>query len=115
MSLSVCAFARGVCAPRIPLSRFTHSFPVAAVRGAARNGSLLRGRQSKQLQHKSANLLQRRRLLATSSSAEPNPSSSSSRNAEESSNNQQSEEESTNHAVVSTFDLFSIGVGPSSR
>jgi hypothetical protein len=34
---------------------------------------------------------------------------------EESSRNDTQPEEETKHAVVSTFDLFSIGIGPSSR
>ncbi|KAJ2736490.1 hypothetical protein H4R23_002006 [Coemansia sp. Cherry 401B] len=53
-----------------------------------------------------------RRSLATSSpapNAEPQPSAKALKDDPKS-----SAKESTNHAVVSTFDLFSIGVGPSS-
>ncbi|KAJ1990036.1 hypothetical protein GGI25_002358 [Coemansia spiralis] len=55
-----------------------------------------------------------RRNLSTTSAApqaEPQPSND---HGKAKPDDRSAEEESTNHAVVSTFDLFSVGVGPSS-
>ncbi|KAJ2842553.1 hypothetical protein GGI22_007514 [Coemansia erecta] len=54
------------------------------------------------------------RGLSTMPEAEPERTQKSNGN-EEANASSSAKSESTNHAVVSTFDLFSIGVGPSSR
>ncbi|KAJ2083633.1 hypothetical protein H4R24_000691 [Coemansia sp. RSA 988] len=93
MSLVVCAFTRSLS---------------AASRRAHRLGAL----KLPQTKHGQMSLLpqySRLRPLSTSSAepeTNPQPSGIEPNSSEE--------HESTNHAVVSTFDLFSIGVGPSS-
>ncbi|KAJ1721821.1 hypothetical protein LPJ53_003703 [Coemansia erecta] len=56
-----------------------------------------------------------RRLSTTSATPQAEPHKSSNKDEEEGASPESAaEKESTSHAVVSTFDLFSIGVGPSS-
>ncbi|KAJ1948910.1 hypothetical protein FBU59_001380, partial [Linderina macrospora] len=54
----------------------------------------------------------RRRLSSTSATPQAEPQRAGKEGAKE--DESAKEEDSTHHAVVSTFDLFSIGVGPSS-
>ncbi|KAJ1876805.1 hypothetical protein LPJ57_004286 [Coemansia sp. RSA 486] len=69
-------------------------------------------------QHILSQQLSARRSLSTTAAApqaEPQKSEKTSSNSDgEAASDSSAAKESTNHAVVSTFDLFSIGVGPSS-
>ncbi|KAJ2246623.1 hypothetical protein GGH97_002413 [Coemansia sp. RSA 475] len=100
MSLTARMFSRSV----------TAALRISAVRRMPRLGGLVNTGRFSALYN---TRITTRRGLATSSaepSADPQLSEKESKNDPES-----SAKESTNHAVVSTFDLFSIGVGPSSR
>ncbi|KAJ2269037.1 hypothetical protein EV176_004746 [Coemansia sp. RSA 451] len=99
MSLTARMFSRSV----------TAALRISAVRRMPRLGGLVNTGRFSALYN---TRITTRRGLATSSaepSADPQLSEKESKNDPES-----SAKESTNHAVVSTFDLFSIGVGPSS-
>ncbi|KAI9469221.1 L-serine ammonia-lyase [Coemansia mojavensis] len=81
--------------------RSVHRIPCAGIQAPARRAGVLLNLNNK-----------RCRALTTTAvirNAEPQPSAKNSKDDPEA-----SAKKSTNHAVVSTFDLFSIGVGPSS-
>ncbi|KAJ2047456.1 hypothetical protein GGI08_006256, partial [Coemansia sp. S2] len=103
MSLSARAFARGISvASRLPTTRrvFGVSATPIAQRWTLSHGRLLSSAA--------------RRGLSTTSAAPQAEPQQSGRSDEVAPDSKAAERDSTNHAVVSTFDLFSIGVGPSS-
>ncbi|KAJ1664397.1 hypothetical protein IW140_004108 [Coemansia sp. RSA 1813] len=111
MSLSVRAFSRGIATTsRVPSALRMKGHRIAAL--ATQSTLYKKGRTIELMQFTRSS----RRGLSTTSAvpeAEPEHSQRSNKN-EETADNSSAENESTNHAVVSTFDLFSIGVGPSS-
>ncbi|KAJ2686062.1 hypothetical protein IWW39_003879 [Coemansia spiralis] len=101
MSLSARAFARGISvASRLPTTRraFRMSSTITAQQWTSSNGQL-------------SGSTARRSLSTTSAAPQADPQPNSNESAPDS---RAAERDSTHHAVVSTFDLFSIGVGPSS-
>ncbi|KAJ2105546.1 hypothetical protein IW146_008177 [Coemansia sp. RSA 922] len=103
MSLSARAFARGISvASRLPTTRsvFGGSATHIAQRWTLSHGQLLSSAA--------------RRGLSTTSAAPQAEPQQSGRSDEAAPDSKAAERDSTHHAVVSTFDLFSIGVGPSS-
>ncbi|KAJ1828172.1 hypothetical protein LPJ73_008618, partial [Coemansia sp. RSA 2703] len=100
-------------ASRSLLARRIHSFTAQAA--ISRQICL----QTRSTRHSGQILMQRvlaqRSLSTTSAAPQAEPHKSSNKDEEEGvTPDSAAEKDSTNHAVVSTFDLFSIGVGPSS-